>query len=36
MKDALAWLEGYRKFWEERFDSLEEILKNPKNKKEAP
>lgn len=27
MKDAAAWIEHYRVFWEERFDRLEEYLK---------
>jgi DNA-binding transcriptional ArsR family regulator len=27
MKDAVDWLEHYRRFWEESFDRLEEYLK---------
>lgn len=27
LKDASAWLEGYRKFWEESFDRLDDFLK---------
>ena len=26
MKDAADWLDGYREFWQERFDRLEERL----------
>ena len=26
MKEALAWLERYRRFWESRLDSLEKYL----------
>ena len=26
MKDAVDWLEEYRRFWEERFDRLDEYL----------
>lgn len=28
LKDAAAWLERYRAFWEEKFDALESFLKN--------
>lgn len=27
LKDAAAWIEHYRKFWEDRFDRLEDYLK---------
>lgn len=26
LKDAAAWVEGYRRFWEESFDRLDEYL----------
>lgn len=26
MKDAMDWLEGYRRFWEQSFDRLDEYL----------
>ena len=32
MKDALVWIERYRKFWEEKFSALEKHLTTPKNK----
>lgn len=28
LKDAVDWMEQYRRFWEESFDRLEEYLKN--------
>jgi DNA-binding transcriptional ArsR family regulator len=28
MKDAAAWLERYRRFWESKFDALEQYLKD--------
>ena len=28
LKDAAAWLERYREFWEGRLDALENFLKN--------
>ena len=36
MKDASAWIEKYRKFWEQQFDALSEYLEktNKTNKKE--
>lgn len=39
LKDAIGWLEEYRKFWEESFDRLEEYLrevqaKGPRKKKD--
>ena len=30
MKDALDWIERYRKFWEEKFSALEKHLTSPK------
>src|SRR5471030_853290 len=27
LKDASAWIEGYRQFWEQRLDRLEDYLK---------
>lgn len=30
LKDAAEWLERYRRFWEERFDRLEEYLQEIK------
>ncbi len=30
MKDATAWLEHYRKFWEQSFDRLEDYLRELK------
>jgi hypothetical protein len=27
MRQALAWIEEYRKFWEESFDRLDQYLK---------
>ncbi len=27
LKDAASWIEGYRKFWEESFDRLDDYLK---------
>ena len=32
MKDALDWIEQYRKFWEEKFSALEKQLTTPKSK----
>ena len=32
MKDALDWIEQYRKFWEEKFSALEKHLTSPKSK----
>ena len=26
--DAMAWMEGYRRYWDNRFDRLDEILKD--------
>ena len=34
LKDVDDWLERYRKFWEERFDNLDDYLKELKGKKE--
>lgn len=42
LKDASAWIDHYRLFWEERFDRLDAYLKTvapkpaPKGKKNAP
>lgn len=33
MKEIDQWLEQFRKIWEERFDQLDEVLSNLKNKK---
>jgi DNA-binding transcriptional ArsR family regulator len=27
LREVMAWLEGYRRFWERRFDRLEEHLR---------
>ena len=32
MKDAAAWLERYRAFWEGKFDALERVLGSPPKK----
>ena len=32
MRQALAWIEEYRKFWEESFDRLDEYLKQLQTK----
>ena len=32
LKDAAAWLEKYRQFWEQSFDRLDEYLKNLQTK----
>jgi DNA-binding transcriptional ArsR family regulator len=32
LKDAAAWLERYRAFWEEKFDALEKFLNTPQTK----
>lgn len=34
MKDAVKWLEHYRRFWEGRFDALEKLLTDQTNTKE--
>jgi DNA-binding transcriptional ArsR family regulator len=33
MKDAAAWLERYRRFWESKFDALEQYLKDTNSPK---
>jgi len=38
MQEAVAWLEDYRKFWERRYEALDELLarmqaKPPKSKR---
>ena len=32
MKDASAWIDKYRSFWEKQFDSLEKFLEDTKRK----
>ena len=34
LKDAVKWLEHYRRFWEGRFDALEKLLTDKTNTKE--
>jgi DNA-binding transcriptional ArsR family regulator len=34
MRDAAAWIERYRGFWEEQFDQLADYLKNQESKKD--
>lgn len=34
LKDASAWMEHYRRFWEESFDRLEDYLKTVVQKKD--
>ena len=36
MKDATAWLENYRQFWEQSFDRLEDYLRELKAGEKAP
>jgi DNA-binding transcriptional ArsR family regulator len=36
LKDADDWLERYRRFWEERFDRLEEYLDEVQGKRKRP
>jgi hypothetical protein len=41
MQEAVAWLEDYRKFWERRYEALDELLdqmqaEQPKSKRERP
>jgi hypothetical protein len=33
MKEIDKWLEPFRKKWDDRFDQLDHVLKNLKNKK---
>ena len=33
LKEVDKWLEPFRAFWDSRFNQLDEVLKNPKNKK---
>jgi DNA-binding transcriptional ArsR family regulator len=35
LKDAAAWLEGYRRFWEESFNRLDDLLKELKEREDA-
>jgi DNA-binding transcriptional ArsR family regulator len=32
LRDATAWMEQYRRFWDERFDQLDDYLKEMKKK----
>ena len=34
MKEAVGWLERYRKFWEARFDALDAVLDDMKHEEE--
>ena len=36
LKDAAAWVETYRRFWEQSFDRLDEYLKELQGKKHGP
>ncbi len=36
LKEAVDWLEGYRRHWGESFDRLEALLKEMQNQKPAP
>lgn len=36
LKDAAEWVERYRTFWEQRFDRLDEYLRELQQKKEKP
>jgi hypothetical protein len=39
MREAVDWLQNYRKFWEQsysRLDSLLEVLQTPINKPDTP
>jgi DNA-binding transcriptional ArsR family regulator len=41
MQEAVAWLEGYRKFWERRYEALDELLdqmqaESPESKRNRP
>lgn len=33
MKEVADWIEPFRKMWEDRFDKLDKVLSNLKNKK---
>jgi DNA-binding transcriptional ArsR family regulator len=33
LADALQWIASYGRFWEDSFDSLERVLKQPKGKR---
>src|SRR5687767_2373612 len=35
LKDAVDWLERYRRFWQESFDHLDELLNELKEKEDA-
>ena len=32
LRDAAGWIEGYRKFWEESLDRLDEVLRDLQNR----
>ncbi len=36
LKDAAAWIEHYRRFWEQSFDRLDEYLRELQMKEETP
>lgn len=36
LKEAAAWVDGYRRFWDESFDRLDEVLSDLKGKEERP
>lgn len=36
LREAANWLIGYREFWEESFDRLDEYLETMKREREAP
>jgi DNA-binding transcriptional ArsR family regulator len=36
MQEAAAWLEHYRQFWEEQFDSLDAYLRSTAEKEQDP
>lgn len=36
LKEATDWMEQYRRFWEERFDRLEEYLKELQAQEKSP
>ncbi len=36
LKEAASWIEGYRKFWEESFDRLDDYLKELQAEPDSP